>query len=119
MRKQRTARSLYAPAALAHIHSMQRAGLMVTRCLHWFAQIIVDFSATWCGPCRLISPYFDELSAQYPGIIFLKVDVDAVDVRSLLRVQGTYVAGFEQQMFVFWPLQLLSNARSFTGCFAA
>ena len=64
---------------------MQPAGLVVTRrCLHWFAQIIVDFSATWCGPCRLISPYFDELSAQYPGIIFLKVDVDAVDVRGLL-----------------------------------
>ncbi|KAK9827333.1 hypothetical protein WJX81_006079 [Elliptochloris bilobata] len=41
--------------------------------------IIVDFSATWCGPCRVIGPYFEELSTQYPGITFLKVDVDAVE----------------------------------------
>ena len=45
------------------------------------AQIIVDFSATWCGPCRMISPYFEELREAYPSIIFLKVDVDDVEVR--------------------------------------
>ena len=93
------------------IQSMQPAGQVVTRCLPWFAQIVVDFSATWCGPCRLISPYFDELSAQYPGIIFLKVDVDAVDVRSLPSVQlfRGHVAGFEQQMSAFWLLQLVER----------
>ena len=93
------------------IQSMQPAGQEVTRCLPWFAQIVVDFSATWCGPCRLISPYFDELSAQYPGIIFLKVDVDAVDVRSLPSVQlfRGHVAGFEQQMSAFWLLQLVER----------
>ena len=58
------------------------------------AQIIVDFSATWCGPCRLISPYFDELSTQYPGIIFLKVDVDAVDVRCLLLSGAVHLCGW-------------------------
>ncbi len=49
------------------------------------AQIVVDFSATWCGPCRVIGPYFEELSTAYPGLVFLKVDVDAVEVRALLR----------------------------------
>lgn len=37
---------------------------------------VVDFSASWCGPCRNISPVFHELSAKYPSTIFLKVDVD-------------------------------------------
>ena len=45
------------------------------------AQVVVDFSATWCGPCRMISPYFDELSKDFKSVYFLKVDVDAVEVR--------------------------------------
>jgi len=38
--------------------------------------ILVDFTATWCGPCQRIAPYFTQLSAQYSDITFLKVDVD-------------------------------------------
>ena len=41
-------------------------------------QIIVDFTATWCGPCRMIGPVFDELAGTHAGgLVFLKVDVDA------------------------------------------
>ena len=35
--------------------------------------IIVDFTATWCGPCRMIGPYFEELSSQFETVVFLKV----------------------------------------------
>lgn len=49
-------------------------------------QVIVDFSATWCGPCRMISPYFEELSTKYSGVTFIKVDVDAVEVQLKCRV---------------------------------
>ncbi|KAL4111548.1 hypothetical protein PRIC1_003226 [Phytophthora ramorum] len=38
--------------------------------------VVVDFTATWCGPCRYISPMYHELSAKYPSTLFLKVDVD-------------------------------------------
>jgi len=40
---------------------------------------IVDFSATWCGPCKIIGPYFEELSGKYPTLQFIKVDVDELE----------------------------------------
>lgn len=37
------------------------------------ALVIVDYSTTWCGPCKVIAPKFDELSDKYPQAVFLKV----------------------------------------------
>ena len=39
--------------------------------------ILVDFWATWCGPCRAISPIFEKISNDVEGVEFYKVDVDA------------------------------------------
>ena len=40
--------------------------------------MIVDFWATWCGPCQLVGPMIDELATEYDGrIIVGKVDVDS------------------------------------------
>ena len=41
------------------------------------ALAVVDFSATWCGPCRMLAPIVDELADEYAGRIFVaKADVE-------------------------------------------
>ena len=39
--------------------------------------VLVDFWATWCGPCRQFGPIFESVSKKHPDIVFGKVDTDA------------------------------------------
>ncbi|KAF3936330.1 Thioredoxin-1 [Dactylella cylindrospora] len=39
---------------------------------------VVDFYATWCGPCKQISPFVEKLSKEYEDTNFVKIDVDEV-----------------------------------------
>lgn len=42
--------------------------------------VVLDFSATWCGPCKKIAPIIDELAGEYEGRVNIgKCDVDDND----------------------------------------
>ena len=40
--------------------------------------VLVDFFATWCGPCKTLSPIIEKLSDKYQNVKFIKVDVDVL-----------------------------------------
>ncbi len=47
---------------------------------------VVDFWASWCGPCMMLKPIFEELSGEMPNVKFCKVNVD--DERELAIEYG-------------------------------
>lgn len=53
------------------------------------ALVVVDYSTTWCGPCKVIAPKFEELSDKYPEAVFLKVIGDASpEASKLMKREG-------------------------------
>ncbi|KAF9952552.1 Cytoplasmic thioredoxin isoenzyme 2 [Mortierella alpina] len=39
-------------------------------------KVIVDYHATWCGPCKVIAPKYSAFSEEFKDVEFVKVDVD-------------------------------------------
>ena len=48
--------------------------------------VLVDFWAAWCGPCKMIAPFIDDLAKEYAG----KIKIGKVDVDSNSKVASQY-----------------------------
>lgn len=52
--------------------------------------VVANFSAGWCGPCKMIAPYYCELSVKYPSLMFLTIDVDELsDLSTSYDIKAT------------------------------
>lgn len=75
--------------------------------------LFVDFSATWCGPCQMFAPIFEELAEEYKDndkISFLSVDIDKnMDLASQYSVMSVPTLLFIKENVV---LETMIGAKS-------
>jgi thioredoxin-like negative regulator of GroEL len=61
---------------------------------YWYTVVI--FSATWCGPCKRLTPLLESFSMIYTRLNFLRVDID-----KLQEVSGRYAISTVPSFFIF------------------
>ncbi|XP_021747961.1 thioredoxin H2-like [Chenopodium quinoa] len=77
------------PPAVVEIHSTDQWSSHLESSKNSDKLMIVDFSASWCGPCQYMEPIVKDLSTKYRDVEFVKIDVDELsDVASEFEVDA-------------------------------
>ena len=52
-------------------------------------KVLIDFYADWCGPCRMVSPFVDEIADENPQYLVVKINVDeSPEIASAFNVES-------------------------------
>ncbi|RAL11968.1 thioredoxin family protein [Aspergillus homomorphus CBS 101889] len=76
----RIIKSRFFPAApiMPHGKVIEVDNPVIFKALTSSGPVVVDFFATWCGPCKAVAPQIGKLSETYTNVRFIQVDVDKV-----------------------------------------
>ncbi|KAF3444749.1 hypothetical protein FNV43_RR14442 [Rhamnella rubrinervis] len=64
------------PSQVQAFHSSERWQLHFNELKDSSKLMVIDFTATWCGPCKMMAPIFNALSTKFTDVDFVKIDVD-------------------------------------------
>ena len=53
-------------------------------------QMVIDFAASWCGPCKFMEPAIHAMASKFTEVEFAKIDVDELPVRTFLLLYFIY-----------------------------
>ncbi|CAJ1827981.1 unnamed protein product [Sphenostylis stenocarpa] len=77
------------PSCVEVFHSSARWQLHFNELKNTTKLIVIDFSASWCGPCKTIEPVIHAMAKKYTAVDFVKIDVDELsDVAQEFQVQA-------------------------------
>ncbi|KAL4744783.1 hypothetical protein BDW72DRAFT_187866 [Aspergillus terricola var. indicus] len=81
-------------ATMSHGKVIQVDNPVIFKALVSSGPVVVDFFATWCGPCKAVAPVVGKFSETYTGVKFLQVDVDkarSIAQEHQIRAMPTFV----------------------------
>ena len=71
--------------------------------------VVVDFFATWCGPCKMLAPTVEKMAELHPEVHFYKVDIDEdMDLATRFKVMSVPTLLYFRSSSVFFCIKPLS-----------